>query len=180
MNGSILIAGIGNIFHRDDAFGVYTVSRLSREPLPENVRAVDFGIRGIDLVFALLDGYEAIIFVDALPRGGAPGALYTLEPDLDAIVPASENGVLENAHGLDPLKVLALAKGLGAPLGRVFVVGCEPAVIEDGTGAIGLTPEVEPTVEPAIEMIRSLLTKLNNPGEQLCTHTGNAVIPRTK
>lgn len=162
MSGSILIAGIGNIFHRDDGFGVYTLARLSRGPLPANVRAVDFGIRGIDLVFALLDGYSAAIFIDALPRGAAPGTLYNFEPDVAAIAPATESGMLDNAHGLDPVKVFSLAKGLGAPLGRVFVIGCEPAVIEDHTGDLGLTPAVEAAVEPAVEMIHSLIETLNN------------------
>src|SRR3954462_334859 len=80
----LLIAGVGNIFLGDDAFGVEVVQRLARRPLPEGIRVVDFGIRGLDLAYALLDGYEATILVDALPRGGPPGTLYVLEPELEA------------------------------------------------------------------------------------------------
>ena len=76
----ILIAGIGNIFLGDDAFGVEVARRLVRRRLPDGVRVVDFGIRGLDLTYALLDGYEAVILVDAAPRGGPPGTLYVLEP----------------------------------------------------------------------------------------------------
>lgn len=159
MMPSVLVAGIGNIFHRDDAFGVSVAAKLARGPLPENVRVVDFGIRGFDLVLALLDGYDLTIFVDALSRGGTPGTLYTLEPDLDAIPEGPASGTYENAHGLDPVKVLATAKSAGARLGRVVVVGCEPALLEDETGCIGLTEQVEAAVNPAIEMIRSLVTK---------------------
>jgi hydrogenase maturation protease len=160
MNESILVAGIGNIFHRDDGFGVYTVSRLARRSLPGNVRAVDFGIRGIDLAFALMDGHGATIFVDAISRGGNPGTLYKIEPDLDEFGNGS-GGMLENAHGLDPLSVLRLARKLGASIGRVFVVGCEPATVEEDSGEIGLSKEVEASIEPAMEMIRSLVDQLN-------------------
>lgn len=157
MTPSILVAGIGNIFHRDDAFGVSVAAKLARTPLPENVRVVDFGIRGFDLVLALLDGYDLTILVDAVSRGGAPGTLYTIEPDMGEIEGAHESGACENAHGLDPVKVLAAAKSAGARLGRVVVVGCEPAALDDETGCIGLTGPVEAAVDPAIEMIRSLL-----------------------
>jgi hydrogenase maturation protease len=159
MTPSVLVAGIGNIFHRDDAFGVSVAAKLARAPLPGNVRVVDFGIRGFDLVLALLDGYDLTIFVDSVSRGGAPGTLYTIEPDLDQLAGAAESGICENAHGLDPVKVLATAKSAGARLGRVIVVGCEPAELEDETGQIGLTQEVEAAVGPAVEMIRSLITK---------------------
>jgi hydrogenase maturation protease len=156
MTSSVLVAGIGNIFHRDDAFGVSVATRLARAPLPDNVRVVDFGIRGFDLVLALLDGYDLTIFVDTVSRGGAPGTLYAIEPDLDAIA-AEESEAYENAHGLNPVKVLATAKSAGARLGRVVVIGCEPGTLEDETGCIGLTTEVEAAVDPAIEMIRALV-----------------------
>jgi hydrogenase maturation protease len=166
MSPSILVAGIGNIFNRDDAFGVWVATKLARASLPENVRVVDFGIRGFDLVLALLDGYDLTIFVDTVSRGGAPGSLYTLEPDLDAIRDCPESGGSENAHGLDPLKALAAAKSAGARLGRVLVVGCEPAVLEDESGRIGLSQQVEAAVDPAVEMIRSLV--MNGTDLQVC------------
>src|SRR4051812_28144760 len=150
MTPSILVAGIGNIFCRDDAFGVSVASKMARAPLPENVRVVDFGIRGFDLVLALLEGYDLTIFVDAVSRGGAPGTLYTIEPDLSKIAEAGDCGTYENAHGLDPVTVLATAKSAGAELGRVIVVGCEPAAMEDDTGRIGLTDIVDAAVDPAI------------------------------
>jgi len=159
MTPSVLVAGIGNIFNRDDAFGVSVAAKLAGAALPEHVRVVDFGIRGFDLVLALLEGYDLTIFVDAVSRGGAPGTLYTIEPDLNAIAECDESGTYENAHGLDPVKVLATAKSAGARLGRVVVVGCEPAMLEDESGSIGLTEPVEAAVDPAIEMIRSLVTR---------------------
>src|SRR5581483_12071798 len=103
--GSILIAGIGNIFNRDDSFGVAVATKLAREPLPGSVRVADFGIRGFDLALALLDGPGLTIFVDAVARGGVPGTLYLIEPEM-----ADDVGAVENAHGLHPAKVLALAR----------------------------------------------------------------------
>ena len=159
MTHSILVAGIGNIFHRDDAFGVLVAAKLARATLPDSVRVVDFGIRGFDLMLALLDGYDLTIFVDAVSRGGTPGTLYAIEPDLAAIPEYGNDGTYQNAHGLDPVKVLAAARSAGARLGRIVVVGCEPAVLEDETGRIGLTEPVEAAVDPAIEMIRSLVSQ---------------------
>ena len=158
MKPSILIAGIGNIFNRDDAFGVVVARRLTDEALPENVRVRDFGIRGFDFTMALLEEYELTILVDAMARGGAPGSVYTIEPDLDALG-AEDTGSYENAHSLDPVKALAAAKRLGARFGRVIVVGCEPAVLEDETGLLGLTDAVAAAVEPAVEVIHGLVNE---------------------
>ena len=155
MNGSTLIAGIGNIFDGDDGFGVAVASRLAQMALPENVRVVEYGIRGIDLVFALLDGYDVTILVDAACRGGSPGTLYTIEPDVNDLEPGA--GAFETAHGLDPVKVLATARSMGAKFGRVLVVACEPATFGDDDGHIGLSECVAAAVDPAIEMIRSLV-----------------------
>jgi hydrogenase maturation protease len=159
MSPSVLIAGVGNIFNRDDAFGTSVATKLAGMPWPENVRVVDFGIRGFDLMLALLDGYDITILVDAVSRGGVPGTLYTIEPDLADIAEWESPETYATAHGLDPVKVLTAAKSAGARLGRVVVVGCEPALLEDDTGRIGLTEPVEAAVDPAIEMIRSLVSK---------------------
>jgi hydrogenase maturation protease len=174
MTCSILIAGIGNIFNRDDGFGVAVASKLAATVLPENVRVVDFGIRGFDLVLALLDGYDLTIFVDAVSRGGAPGKLYTIEADLAGVPEVSESGIFENAHGLDPLKVLSMAKRMGASLGRVFVVGCEPATLGDDTGHIGLSGPVQAAIGPAIEMIRSLVNDTNEGWTEAGVQSGKA------
>src|SRR5947209_3209759 len=83
-------AGVGNIFLGDDAFGVEVAQRLARRPLPAGVRVVDFGIRGLDLTYALLDPYDAVVLVDAAPRGNAPGTLYVLEPEPQPDLPSGE------------------------------------------------------------------------------------------
>src|SRR5438045_8939975 len=98
----ILVAGIGNIFLGDDAFGSKVARRLAYRPVPQHVHVVDFGIRGLDLVYALLDGYDAVILIDATPRGGSPGTLYTIEPDLAEL---SKTSAQLEAHGMDPMRV---------------------------------------------------------------------------
>ena len=126
----LLIACVGNIFLGDDGFGVEIARRLAQVALPEEVRVVDFGIRGLDLTYALLDPYEAVILVDALPRGGPPGTLYVLEPERPAIDPADAEaqGVsLIEGHGMDPVKVLRLVAAMGGKVDRLLLVGCEPA-----------------------------------------------------
>src|SRR5262245_23726453 len=107
----ILVAGIGNIFLGDDAFGVEVAQQMAHRTLPEGVRVVDFGIHSFDLAYALLDNYDATILVDAVPRGGAPGTLYLIEPALDQL-DAFDGQTLEG-HDMNPVKVLQLAKTLG-------------------------------------------------------------------
>jgi hydrogenase maturation protease len=160
-SASILIAGIGNIFMGDDAFGSEVARRLMERTLPNEVRVVDFGIRGFDLTYALLDGYEVTIFIDATPRGQAPGTLYIIEPDLSEL---DEDGDAQAAmiepHGMNPIKVLRLAKSMGGEFKRILLVGCEPAPMEAEEGEMGLSEAVKAAVGEAIQMIESLIAKI--------------------
>ena len=157
-NQQILVAGIGNIFLGDDGFGVEVAQRLLRREMPEHVRVVDFGIRSFDLAYAILDDYEATILIDATQRGQAPGTVYLIEPDLSDLE-ALEGQMIE-AHSMNPVKVLAMVKQFGGQPKRLFLVGCEPAVLETENGYIGLSEPVEAAVDEAISMINSLLRKL--------------------
>jgi hydrogenase maturation protease len=151
----ILVAGIGNVFMGDDGFGVEVVSRLARSKLPAGVIVQDFGIRGMDLAYALA-GHDVAILVDAMPRGGAPGSLYLVEPELD------DQDAVPDAHGMDPVTVLALARELGDPLPRVLVVGCEPSqvlTLEDDVVA-ELSAPVRAVIDDAVRMLERLLDDL--------------------
>jgi hydrogenase maturation protease len=153
----ILVAGVGNIFLGDDAFGVEVAQRLAQRPLPDGVRVVDFGIRGLDLTYALLDGYEVVLIVDALPRGGRPGTLYVLEParSADTAVPAVEG------HNLDPAQALFLAAALGGPVGRFLVVGCEPTPLDEADEMrMELSEPVRAAVDEAVPLVEALVGKL--------------------
>ena len=153
---SVLVAGIGNIFLGDDAFGVEVVRRLADRKLPDGVQVVDFGIRGFDLAHALMDSDSTAVLVDATPRGGEPGTLYLLE----AVVEAGEPSLLET-HAMDPATVLRLVEALGGRPPRVLVVGCEPATVDlDEQGQIGLSPAVEAAVDEAVRMVESLVIDL--------------------
>jgi hydrogenase maturation protease len=157
MKPAILIAGIGNIFLGDDAFGVEVVNALMKRQLSEGVTVKDFGIRGFDLAYALLDPWNTVILVDALPRGGTPGTLYTFEPDLDNIGnPASPLASLD-PHSMDPLRVLHLAASMGTIAGCVLVVGCEPHDFGDELeGRMGLSAPVQAAIEEACNMVLDL------------------------
>ncbi len=161
----ILVAGVGNIFLGDDAFGVEVVQRLARRPLPPEVRVVDFGIRGLDLTYALLDGYELVILVDAAPRGEAPGTLYVLEPEVAATVPGGAAAV--EPHSMDPVKVLRLAAAMGGRIDRLLVVGCEPAPLNEADEMqTGMSNAVRAAVDEAVVLVESLIVKfLGGAGE---------------
>src|ERR1700761_1780849 len=135
----ILVAGVGNIFLGDDGFGVEVALALSNRPLPENVKVKDFGIRGFDLAYALLDPWDGVIIVDALPRGEAPGTLYVMEPDRSAPADTAINPL-----GMDPVRVLNLAASLGTISARILVLGCEPQDFGDEfEGRMGLSSPVQ-------------------------------------
>jgi hydrogenase maturation protease len=146
------VAGIGNVFLTDDAFGSEAARRLLAEPRPEGVSVVDYGIRGMHLAFDLVEGYDALVILDAMPRGGAPGDVTVLE------VGEEDLGDGEfDAHGMNPTSVLASLGTLGGRLPRTFVVGCEPGDVGEG---IGMTPAVAGAVDRALAAVRELITEL--------------------
>jgi hydrogenase maturation protease len=154
----ILVAGVGNIFLGDDGFGVEVVRRLAGRELPEGVEVADFGIRGMDLAYALQDDYELVVFVDATPRGEKPGTVYLLEPEIE-----EDGEVTLDTHGMDPLKVIKLSRALGAKPARTLVVGCEPQVVISGEDyeemLMELSDPVRAAVEEAANLIESLVAK---------------------
>jgi hydrogenase maturation protease len=168
MNPTILIAGIGNIFLGDDAFGVEVTRSLAKRELPQSVSVRDFGIRGFDLAYTLLAPWETVILVDALPRGEKPGTLYTIEPDLSELGNPASPDMAMNPHGMDPVRVLNLAASMGAITARILMVGCEPEDFGDELeGRMGLSSTVQHAVEEASDMVEDLLKRVIA-GEGLC------------
>lgn len=151
----VLVAGIGNIFLGDDGFGCEVIRQLLQRRLPDNVDVVDYGIRGLDLGYTLMDGgYGDVILVDTAQRGGEPGALYVIEPDIEA----AEQATPEIApHAMDPKKVLTFVATLGEARPRVLLVACEPAWLGGDDGHMGLTEPVDAAVEAAVDEILRLL-----------------------
>ncbi|MBC9713929.1 hydrogenase maturation protease [Streptomyces sp. TRM66268-LWL] len=150
-----MVAGVGNVFLRDDGFGVEVVRRLASVPLPEGTRVADFGIRGVHLAHELMNGYEGLVLVDALPSGHPPGTVCLLDPEL----PGPEErmpglGPPVDAHDMGPEAVLCLIRQLGVRVPWMRVVGCEPADLGEG---MGLSPAVDGAVDEAVRLVRNLL-----------------------
>lgn len=157
MNGKVLVAGIGNIFLGDDAFGVEVAQRLAGHSPPMGVKVVDFGIRSYDLAYALMEDWDLVILVDALPGGGKPGTLYIMEPELP---PEGETPASLDAHTMNPVAVLQLVSALGGRVGRMLVVGCEPAILEThDSGEMGLSAPVRAAVDEAVRMVEELIVR---------------------
>ncbi len=178
MTGRMLIAGVGNIFLGDDGFGAEVARRLAAVDLPDWVRVADYGISGMHLAYDLAEGYETTILVDASPRGGEPGTVYVMEveagspsaaapdpgvPDPGAPHPGaphpgrggpSGESPLLDAHGMQPDVVFSMLDVLGTDAGRVLVVGCEPASIDEG---IGLSAPVTAAVDQAVRVVLDLV-----------------------
>lgn len=157
----ILIACMGNIFLGDDGFGVEVARQLERRGMryPDGVQVIDFGIRGLDLAFKLLETYDTLVLVDVVQRGGQPGTLYLIEPDLKGIDACAEC-ITSDTHNLDPYKVLAFARGLGAYPMETLLVACEPArPTSEPTDieAQGLSKPVQAAIPGAIHMLDILV-----------------------
>jgi hydrogenase maturation protease len=150
----ILVAGIGNIFMGDDAFGCEVVKKLAWRELAPEVRLVDYGIRGLDLTYALLDNPDLTILIDAIHRGGAPGTLYTIEPEVE-----SSGDDMVDTHSMDPVRVLQAARAMGGGTGRIVLVGCEPGDLGGEEGRMGLTPPVAAALDEAVNMVEELIHK---------------------
>lgn len=157
----VLVAGIGNIFLGDDGFGSAVAARLRERVWPAHVEVVDYGIRGMDLAFALTSGIDAAILVDAVARGGRPGTLYKIEPKAGVAAPEIQT------HAMDPASVLALAATIGTPPRHLRLVGCEPDRLgeDDGDIAVGLSDLVTAAIDPAVIMVGELVAEL----EAVCT-----------
>lgn len=158
----ILVAGVGNIFLSDDAFGVEVARRLLPLARPEGVEVKDFGIAGVHLAYQLLDGYDALVLVDAVPFGARPGDLCVMQPELD-----DEGDVAVDAHGMQPDAVLRTLEALGGRVDRVFVVGCQPCSLEEG---MELSPPVAASVDLAVETVLELLVELTGGGSRAAPH----------
>ncbi len=157
MTANVLVAGIGNIFMGDDGFGPEVAQRmLAGQPegdgLPDGVRVVDYGIRGMHLAYDLLEGVDALVLVDALPgHDGPPGSIHVLEVRPEDL----GNGAFD-AHGMDPVAVLSSLSALGGSLPPTYVVGCRPDDIGDG---IGLSPPVAAAVDEAVSTVRAVIAE---------------------
>jgi hydrogenase maturation protease len=156
----ILIAGIGNIFLADDGFGVEVANRLAGKTFPSGVRVADFGIRGFDLAYALMEGYQTTILVDAYPGEGEPGTLFVVEPDLKDLNSGGPQPGLVEPHAMNPISVLRMATSMGGPLKRVLLVGCVPATLGPDEGQMGLSEAVAAAVDEAVKLVDLLVTRV--------------------
>jgi hydrogenase maturation protease len=156
----ILVAGIGNAWLQDDGFGGEVVKRLENRELPDEAAVFDFGIGGLDLAYEVMRGYDALILIDVSRQGGKPGTLYVMEARKEDVDAGIEDGQVINPHGMDPQTVLRFVKTLGAWPGKVIVVACEPAEVEDM--GIGLSEQVERAVEGAVDLVVETIETLRS------------------
>jgi hydrogenase maturation protease len=152
----ILVAGIGNAWLRDDGFGGEVARRLEARALPAGVTVIDFGTGGLDLAYEVMRGYDALVLIDVSRQGGEPGTLYVMEPAEEDIAAGIEDGELLDPHGMDPQTVLRFVRAVGGWPGKVVVIACEPAQVEEM--GLGLSDEVSAAVDRAVELVESVCT----------------------
>ncbi len=153
----ILVAGVGNSWLQDDGFGSAVVKRLGELELPGGVRVLDFGTGGLDLAYEVMRGYDALLLVDVSKQGGEPGTLYVIDPRDEEIKPI-DDGETVNPHGMDPHTVLRFIKTVGGSPGKVTVIACEPAEVEEM--GLALSPEVQAAVGKAVDLVIDTVAEL--------------------
>jgi hydrogenase maturation protease len=156
----ILVAGIGNAWLKDDGFGSEVVKRLGARELPEDAAVFDFGTGGLDLAYEVMRGYDALVLIDVSRQGGEPGTLYVMEALKDEVEAGIEDGQVINPHAMDPQTVLRFLKTLGAWPGKVVIVACEPAQVEEM--GMGLSEEVESAVDAAVGVVIDTIEELRS------------------
>jgi len=149
---------VGNLWLRDDGFGGEVAKRLQERELPKGVHVFDFGTGGLDLAYEVMRGYDALILVDVSRQGGEPGTLYVMEADEGSVEGGIEDGDMINPHGMDPQTVLRFVKTVGGWPGKVVVVACEPAHVEEM--GIGLSSSVAEVVDRAVEVVESTIDEI--------------------
>ena len=154
----ILVAGIGNSWLRDDGFGSEVVKHLEARELPEGTVVLDFGTGGLDLAYEVMRGYDALVLVDVSRQGGEPGTLYVMEASEEEVDAGIEDGQVINPHAMDPQTVLRFVKTIGAWPGKVVVIACEPAEVEEM--GMGLSDEVESAVDSAVGVVIETIEEL--------------------
>ena len=154
----ILVAGVGNAWLQDDAFGGECARRLEARGVPAGVTVMDFGTGGLDLAYEVMRGYDGLVLIDVSRQGGEPGTLYVMEPDEEDIAAGIEDGELLDPHGMDPQTVLRFVRAVGGWPGKVVVIACEPAVVEEM--GIGLSAGVSAAVEHAAELVATTIEEL--------------------
>jgi hydrogenase maturation protease len=154
----ILVAGIGNAWLRDDGFGGEVAKRLGEIELPEEAAVFDFGTGGLDLAYEVMRGYDALILLDVSRQGGKPGTLYVMEADEADVEAGIEDGQVINPHAMDPQTVLRFVKSVGAWPGKVVVIACEPAEVEEM--GFGLSDEVRQAVDGAAALVLETIEAL--------------------
>lgn len=160
MEKQILVAGVGNAWLGDDGFGGAVAAGLEQRELPGGVRVMDFGSGGLDLAYEVMRGYHALVLIDVSEQGGEPGTLYVIEPDPDEVEGGIEDGEVLNPHGMDPATVLRFIKAVHGWPGKVVVVACEPADVEEM--AMKLSPEVQGVVERAVDLVLEQVAALQS------------------
>ena len=151
----ILIAGVGNVLQGDDGFGVVVAQRLmARTDLSTAAKVIETGIGGMSLIQELMLGYDALILVDAFRKGGAPGRLYLLEPELPDLSHLDAHQLRDyfsDTHYATPMRALTLLARMDSLPPTIRIVGCEPEALDELK--IGLSAPASAAVDRAVTMI---------------------------
>jgi hydrogenase maturation protease len=156
----ILVAGVGNAWLRDDGFGGEVARRLEQRRLPDGIAVMDAGTGGLDLAYEVMRGYDALVILDVSRQGGEPGTLYVMEVEEESVEGKIDDGEAINPHGMDPQTVLRFVRSIGAWPGRVVVIACEPAVVDEM--GFGLSADVSSAVERAVDLVLETAIELRS------------------
>jgi len=160
LHKQILVAGVGNAWLQDDGFGAEVARRLGDGELPAGVTVMDVGTSGLDLAYEVMRGYSALLIIDASRQGGDPGSLYVIDVEPDDVPASIEDGEAIDPHSMDPMTMLRFVRAIAGWPGRVQVIACEPAEVDEV--GLGLTPTVASAVPRAIDLVLETIAELRS------------------
>ena len=159
MTERILVAGVGNVFLRDDAFGVEVARLLAERPQPPGVQVRTTASAASTWSTSCSTAMTCSCWWTRPPRGEAPGTVTVLEVDM----PGPQTQPVIDAHSLTPDAIFGLLSSLGGHPGRSLVVACEPADIDAG---MGLSDPVQAALPHAVRAVEEILAEASQAAEQ--------------
>ena len=155
-----IVLGIGNTILSDEGVGVRAAEAFERRyPLPEDVRVIDGGTAGMELLDDLSD-VDFLVVLDTIMAGKPPGTIVQLAGDQ---VPVFFRKKL-SPHQIGLADVLASLELIGHLPKDVVVIGVQPVTLELGTD---LSPVVADRIPELVDMAAAALIargyRLENP-----------------
>jgi hydrogenase maturation protease len=147
-NGTTLIMGLGNALLGDEGFGLHVIRRIKDYRLPDNVKLLEGGVGGFDLL-GHLEGVSHLIVIDVMVMDAPPGELrmYRQGPEL-----AEPGKVMLSFHQVGILDLMQMWSLIGIEPETYFLV-TRPLKMDV---SMELSPPLQIAANRAAEIVKEM------------------------